>query len=81
MDSFANIRGLLTDNSITNLNNTGLPFGPGDFTGAFQWTVTLAPGEAFTATASMTVTYIPAPSALALLGLGGLIGCGRRRRS
>jgi len=43
--TFAGLRGTLADADIDNLNNTGLPFGPGDFTGAFQWNVILAPGE------------------------------------
>ncbi len=28
---------LLEDSSLTNLDNSGLPFGPGDYTGAMQW--------------------------------------------
>lgn len=37
-----NIRGLLNDTLVDDLDNTGLPFGPGDFTGAFQWSISLA---------------------------------------
>lgn len=42
---FATLRTALQDATTTNLNNTGVPFGPGDFTGAFQWTLDLAAGE------------------------------------
>jgi hypothetical protein len=34
----------LTNGSVTNFNNSGLPFGPGDFTGGFQWTRTIPAG-------------------------------------
>jgi hypothetical protein len=34
----------LSNATVTNFPNTGLPFGPGDFTGGFQWTLQLAPG-------------------------------------
>ncbi len=44
--TFASIRNLLDDAGITNLDNSGLPFGPGDFTGAFQWAeVSLGQGQ------------------------------------
>ena len=35
----------LTDNSVTDLNNTGLPFGPGNFTAAYEWNQ-IVPGNA-----------------------------------
>jgi hypothetical protein len=34
----------LSNTTVTDFPNTGLPFGPGDFTGGFQWTLQLAPG-------------------------------------
>jgi len=34
---FANLLGLLNDTLQTDLDNSGLPFGPGDFTAAFQY--------------------------------------------
>lgn len=77
VSSFANLLNILTDANADNLNGTGLPFGPGDWTGGYQWSFTLMPLSA--ATASATVTIIPAPGALALMGLGGLVA-GRRRR-
>lgn len=35
--AFGTLRNLLLDGSVTNLTNSGLPFGPGDYTSAFQW--------------------------------------------
>lgn len=40
---FASLRTQLTDASITNFNNSGLPMPSGDFTGGFQWTTQLMP--------------------------------------
>ena len=31
------VKGLLVDDSLTALDNSGLPFGPADFSGVFQW--------------------------------------------
>lgn len=38
------VRAALANSTITNLNNSGLPFGPGDFTGAFQWNLSIPQG-------------------------------------
>jgi len=73
---FSTLRSLLTNTAVNDLNNTGLPFGPGDFTGAFQWVVTLQPGDSITLVERLG---IPAPGALALVGLGGLVAARRRR--
>ncbi|HJU41121.1 MAG TPA: hypothetical protein VJ724_16240 [Tahibacter sp.] len=35
----------LSNTTVTNFTNTGLPFGPGDITSGFQWTLQLAAGE------------------------------------
>ena len=43
--------GLLGDTAVTNLDNTGLPATSFDFTGAFQWNLTIAPSG----TASVSV--------------------------
>lgn len=72
-----NVLSLLTNGSPDNFNNTGLPFGPGDFEAGFQWRFILGPGEA--ASASMTYTIVPTPGALALLGVAGMVGARRRR--
>lgn len=72
------VRGALADGDIDNLNNT-VTGSPGDYTGAFQWTFTLNPGEMFTISAFLGVNQVPAPGALALVGLAGLAGLRRRR--
>ncbi|MEZ5965258.1 MAG: hypothetical protein R3F56_15600 [Planctomycetota bacterium] len=44
--SFATVRGLLSDANRDDLNDTGIPFGPGDFTNAYQWqNVAVRPGD------------------------------------
>ena len=45
--AFSGIRALLTDADVDNLNNTGSPFGPNDYTGANQWGVSLATAGGF----------------------------------
>lgn len=57
--TFATLRTSLTNTSITNLNNTGLPFAPADFTGAFQWDVTVPANETVTVTAYIGLNAIP----------------------
>ena len=52
---FASLRSMLEDGDVTTLDNSGLPFAPGDFTGAFQWTLDLAPGESATVCATFGV--------------------------
>lgn len=42
--AFAGVRTALSDADADTFTNTGLPFGVGDFTGAFQWTRMIAPG-------------------------------------
>ena len=54
--------------------------GPGDFTGGFQWSFNLDQGGAATASATLTVTNVPTPGALALASLGGLLAMRRRTR-
>lgn len=70
---------LKLDNGVAdNLDgSTGPLVGRRDYTWAFQWDVTLASGESFLISKDKSI--IPAPSAAALLGLGGLLGIRRRR--
>jgi hypothetical protein len=49
----------------------GLPFGPGDFAGGWQWTITLAPGQATTITTSLTIVPAPGAAVAMLLGRDG----------
>lgn len=84
--------GDLTDGATTNLANGGLPYGPGDFTGAFQWVAeVLAPGETrsfltqFGTNAPLAPPSImPTPEAetglLMFIGLAGLAYQARRAR-
>lgn len=55
------VAGLLSDAALTNFDNTSLPFGPGDFTGGFQWTATIpvAGQQTFTATLAVNTTVTP----------------------
>jgi hypothetical protein len=79
--SFSTLRTALDNATIGDLTNTGLPFGPGDFTGAFQWDGTIAAGESVTLYSGVAInqTAIPEPATLGLLALGGLMI--RRRRA
>jgi hypothetical protein len=43
---FPQIRNLLNDPEVNDLDDTGLPFGPGDVTAAFERTQSVAPGQA-----------------------------------
>jgi hypothetical protein len=63
----------LTDNSVTNLDNTGSPFGPGDVSFAFQWNLTIPIAESVTLTLNKQLV-VPEPGthllfAAALLGI------------
>jgi hypothetical protein len=40
---------LLSDTTVTNFDDSGFPFGPGDITSGLQWTFTLQPGASDTA--------------------------------
>jgi hypothetical protein len=74
---FNSILPLLTNAVVNDLNNTNgsVPAGA-DIEGVFQWRVAVVPGQAITISERFT---IPAPGALALLGLGGLVAARRRR--
>jgi hypothetical protein len=62
---------------VADLPDTGTPFGPGDFTGALQFDVSVAAGGS----QGLGITLIPEPSTAAQLALGllGLAFAGRKR--
>lgn len=45
--------------------NTGLPFGPGDYTSVYHWVVTIAPGASSTQSSLLAITQIPASQRIA----------------
>lgn len=75
------VRGLVADTDIDNLNNT-VSGSPGDFTGAFQWTFTLAPGEgaSILALIDLNPPPWPTPGTISIFGLAA-VAANRRRRS
>lgn len=75
------LRTLLNDDTISNLDDSGLSFGPGDYTGAFQWDLLIGPGGSGSVTDILSVNVIPAPGALALLGIAAFILRVRRPRA
>jgi hypothetical protein len=76
---YSTLRDLLTDNAVTNLNNMGLPFGPGDFTAAYQWNVNLGAGGTTVFFVGLTA-FVPEPGTLALLCSGVVVFASHRRR-
>lgn len=70
------IRNLLTGGGLSNLNNTNT-VATGDNAGAFQWDFSLQPGESKTIASSFIVA--PAPGAVTLMGVAGLVAARRRR--
>lgn len=79
--AFAAVRDLLLNANVDNLNNTGLPFGPGDFTGAYQWNLTVQPGGTLNVESAWAITVaVPEPATLACVGAGVVTaGFGYRR--
>jgi hypothetical protein len=79
----------MTDNGVDNLNNTGLPFAAGDFSGGFQWNFSLTAGQSMTLLTqwgtgspllppSSMPTPEPGTALLMAIGLLGLAFQGRR---
>ncbi len=78
--SYSDLRTALRDSEVTDLDDTGLPFGPGDFTGAFQWNLVIEPQAQITIVEGLSINTdaVPEPAALSLLALGGLVLIRRR---
>ncbi len=51
----ASLRSLLSDGLVTNLDGSGLPFGPADYEGAFQWGVDIPASGSVTLTESYSI--------------------------
>lgn len=74
--NFADLLDLFFDGSPTTLSDNAGPF-VGDAAWAFEWHVFLDPGETFIISKDKII--FPSPSAVALLGMGGLLAARRRR--
>jgi hypothetical protein len=74
------IRDFLLDSAVNNLNNTGLPFGPGDFSDAFQWNLTIPAGQSTTVSSALAISQVPEPGTLLLTGAAAVGGFVWRRR-
>ncbi len=65
--------------AATDLSDTAASFGPGDFTGAFQYDFSLAPGETHTLAGGAIAIPEPGPMVLAMFGIAGLAAASRPR--
>lgn len=70
---YASVRNKLDGmTSAQDLADTGANFGPADFTGAFQYNISLAPGESINLGSGTVFTPEPSTGLLVLTGLAGL---------
>lgn len=82
VQAYPGVRNLLDGMAAAaDLSDTAARFGPGDFTGAFQYDFLLPVGGSVTLAGGAVVVPEPAPILLALLGVAGLAAATRRRRS
>ena len=60
--SSTDLGAVLSDTAVTDFDNTGLPFAPGDFTGGFQWTDVVIPtsgSQAYSVVFSVNTGALP----------------------
>ena len=81
VNEFALLRTQLTNATAENFSNTGAPFGPGDFTGGFQWIMTLDIGQSMNLTTTWQIQNVPEPSTIAVLVIGAGALLLRRRKA
>ncbi len=80
--AFSTLGSAIRSATTYNLANTGSPFGGtvgADYTGAFQWNLTIPAGQSVSVNSNLLFTGVPAPGAMALLALAGICGTRRRR--
>jgi len=77
VDAATGVRDLLTNASIDDLAGSVINAGPADLEVGSQFSFTL--GNNGVQSVSTTLTIIPTPGAIALMGLGGLFAARRRR--
>lgn len=70
----------LTDTGTTNFGTGSVSAGPGNATWAFQWDMTLSPGQTIQISKIKNLTTVPEPGTLGLLCVG-LVGVLLRRRT
>jgi hypothetical protein len=81
--AFSTLRTALTNNTVTDLNNSGLPFSPGDVTFAYQWNVTIPAGGSTVIQSQMGISPVPEPGVIlaCCLGFAGLARLYQNRRN
>ncbi|MEW5884561.1 MAG: PEP-CTERM sorting domain-containing protein [Armatimonadota bacterium] len=78
--AFAGLRTRLSNTTVDNLSNSGSPFGPGDFTGAFQWSMQMSSGQQARLRVIKGINAVPEPGTLLAIGAGLAALAARRRR-
>lgn len=65
--------GLLGDTSVTDFDNSGVPFGPSDFTGAYQWNLTIPPAGTSSVTVELSGNTLLVPITAANIPVSGRV--------